>query len=200
MVNAGIDTGTMSQEFLAQVISDMGREMFPDESPTDSTYHVQNGNYRTCGQIVAVSLAQGGPPPCFLEQCAYESMLNSVDMVNIQEADLTTKEQKLLNDVREDCKNYTDTISEHGYTGIIDEEHVDEIIRSLKVSLVNRRILYMKEFFTGMSIYGLAELVKSNPLVCQPLFVNGNFKEQLAPLLLCLICVKLHGLRGFFQL
>ena len=89
-------------------------------------------------------------------------MLNSVDMVNIQEADLTTKEQKLLNDVREDCKNYTDTISEHGYTGIIDEEHVDEIIRSLKVSLVNRRILYMKEFFTGMSIYGLAELVKSN--------------------------------------
>ena len=68
---AGIDTGAMSQEFLAQVISDMGREMFPDGSPTDSTYHVQNGNYRTCGEIVAVSLAQGGPPPCFLEQCAY---------------------------------------------------------------------------------------------------------------------------------
>ena len=64
---AGIDTGAMSQEFLAQVISDMGREMFPDGSPTDSTYHVQNGNYRTCGEIVAVSLAQGGPPPCFLE-------------------------------------------------------------------------------------------------------------------------------------
>ena len=111
----------MSQEFLAQVNSDMGRGMFPDGSPTDSTYHVQNGNYRTCGEIVAVSLAQGGPPPCFLEQYAYETMLNSVDMVNIQEADLTTKEQKLLNDVREDCKNYTDTISEHGYTGIIDE-------------------------------------------------------------------------------
>ena len=66
----------------------------------DSTYHVQNGNYRTCGEIVAVSLAQGGPPPYFLEQCAYGSMLNSVDMVNIQEAELTIKEQKLLNDVR----------------------------------------------------------------------------------------------------
>ena len=106
----------MSQEFLAQVISDMGREVFPDGSPTDTTYHVQNGNYRTCGEIVAVSLAQGGPPPCFLEQCAYESMLNSVNMVNIQEADLTTTKQKLLNDVRDDCKNYTDIISEHDYT------------------------------------------------------------------------------------
>ena len=37
---AGIDTGAMSQEFLADVISDMGKEMFPDESPTDSTYYV----------------------------------------------------------------------------------------------------------------------------------------------------------------
>jgi len=106
----------MSQEFLAQVISDMGREVFPDGSPKDTTYHVQNGNYRTCGEIVAVSLAQGGPPPCFLEQCASESMLNSVNMVNIQEADLTTTKQKLLNDVRDDCKNYTDIISEHDYT------------------------------------------------------------------------------------
>ena len=31
---AGIDTGAMSQEFLAEVISDMGKEMFPDESPS----------------------------------------------------------------------------------------------------------------------------------------------------------------------
>ena len=178
---AGIDTGAMSQEFLAQVITDVGREMFPDGSPADSTYHVQNGNFRTCGEIVAVSLAQGGPPPCFLEQCAYDSMLNSVDMVNIQEADLTTKEQTHLNDIKEDCENYSDMILEHGYTGVIDEKHVDDIIRSVKVSLVNRRMLYMKEFFTGMSIYGLAELMKSNPSACQPLFVDGSFKEQLAP-------------------
>jgi len=86
----------MSQEFLWKGIADMGREIFPDESPTDSTYHVQNGNYRTCGEIVADSLAQGGPPPCFLEQCVHESLFKSVNMVNIKEADLTTKEQNLL--------------------------------------------------------------------------------------------------------
>ena len=178
---AGIDTGAMSQEFLAEVISDMGKEMFPDGSPADSTYHVQNGNFRTCGEIVAVSLAQGGPPPCFLEQCVYESISKSVDMTNIQDADLTAKEQQLLKDVRENCKNYTDIIFEHGYTGVVDEYHVDEILRSLKVSLVNRRSLYMKEFLMGMSTYGLAELIQSHPSVCQPLFVSGNLKEQLTP-------------------
>ena len=179
---AGIDTGAMSQEFLAEVISDMGREMFLDGSPTDSTYYVQNGTFRTCGEIVAVSLAQGGPPPpCFLEQCVYESMSKSSDMISIEESDLTTKEQQLLNDVSENCNNFTEMIFEHGYTGVVDDDHIDEILRSLKVSLVNRRPLYMREFLKGMATYGLAELILKYPSVCQPLFVSGNFKEHLTP-------------------
>ena len=87
---AGIDTTAMSQEFLGEVISDIGREMFPSESPTDSTYYVQNGTFRTCGEIVTVSLVQGGPPPCFLEQCVYEPMSKSIDMISIEESDTTT--------------------------------------------------------------------------------------------------------------
>ena len=39
----------------------------------------------------------------------------------------------------------------------------------------------MKEFLTGMALYGLADLVSNNPTACQSLFVNGSFKEQLAP-------------------
>ena len=71
---AGIDTGAMSQEFLAEVISTMGKEMFTYGSPADSTYHIQHGNFCICGEIVAVSFTRGGPPPCFLEQCAYEAI------------------------------------------------------------------------------------------------------------------------------
>ena len=65
-------------------------------------------------------------------------------MVNIQEADLRTKKQQLLKDIREACKKHSDLILEHGYTGLINEEHLDEIIRLFKVSLVHRRLLYMK--------------------------------------------------------
>ena len=45
----GIDTGAMSQEFHSRAISNMAREFLPDGTPTDSTCHVQNGNFRTCG-------------------------------------------------------------------------------------------------------------------------------------------------------
>ena len=152
--------------------------MFPGGSPTDCTYYVQNGIFCTCGEIVAVSLAQRGPPPCFLEQCVYESMSKSIN-ISIEESNLTKKEQQLLKDVSENCTDFTEMIFKHGYTGVVDDDHRNKILRSLKVSLINCRSLYMKEFLTGMSTYGLAELILKYPSVCQPLFVSGNFKEQL---------------------
>ena len=39
----------------------------------------------------------------------------------------------------------------------------------------------MREVLKGMSIYGLQELIQSNPSICQQLFVCGNFKEKLHP-------------------
>ena len=102
-------------------------------------------------------------------------------MVNIQDSDLATKEQNLLREVNVDYSKFTDIIFEHGYQGPDDEQHVEDIIRSLKVSFVDRRSLHMKEFMVGLSIHGLADLIKSNPNACQPLFVNGKFKEQLSP-------------------
>ena len=58
-------------------------------------------------------------------------------------------------------------IFEHGYTGVVDDDHMNEILRSLKVS----RSLYMKEFLTGMSTYGLAELILKVP-ICVPATVH----------------------------
>ena len=42
----------------------------------DSTYNVQKGYFQSCGEIAAESLAQGGPSPCVLQGCVYESMVN----------------------------------------------------------------------------------------------------------------------------
>lgn len=178
----GIDTGAMAQEFLSETIPNMGTDMFPDGSPADSTFHVHNGNFRTCGQLVAVSLAQGGPPPCFFEPCVYDLMVQGVEMININDDTLTTKEQELLQEVSLDCKKHTDLILEHGYTGLINDQHVDEIVGSLKVSFLNRRALYMNEFMAGMNFYGLTDIIKTHPSACRPLFVNnGSFKESLVP-------------------
>jgi hypothetical protein len=52
----------MAKEVLQNVITDMGNSIFPDGSPVDSTHNVQKGYFQSCGEVVAVSLAQGGPP------------------------------------------------------------------------------------------------------------------------------------------
>ena len=48
----GIDSGAMAKEFLETSIRGIEKDMFPDGFPVDSTMHVQNGNYHTCGEIL----------------------------------------------------------------------------------------------------------------------------------------------------
>ena len=102
-------------------------------------------------------------------------------MINISNKHLTIREVNLLEEVRSDCKKYSDLILEHGYTGSISNEHVEEIVRSLKVSFVSRRCLYMKEFMIGTKTYGLDTIIKEHPSSCEPLFVNGELKNGLVP-------------------
>lgn len=71
----GIDTGALSQEFSSSVVSDIGKSMFPDGAPVNSKYNVQNKSFKTCGEIVAASFPQGGPPPSFVVEPVYELML-----------------------------------------------------------------------------------------------------------------------------
>lgn len=71
----------MSLEFLEKTIQDIALKVFPDGIPMEPTSHVKCDNYQTCGKIVAVSLAQGGPPPpFFLQRCSYDAIYKSTEM------------------------------------------------------------------------------------------------------------------------
>ena len=176
----GIDDGAIRLEFLANIIEEMGKTMFPDGSPVNSTFHVQNGNFRTCGELVAVSLAQGGPAPCFLEQCVYNSIFEDTDMEDIKDSDLTSNEQEILAGISANCNEHVDFILENGYTGPIDQKHIDAIVNSVKVCFISRRILYMREFAKGLNVLGLWDLIRSYPDKCQPLFLR-EYKVQTVP-------------------
>lgn len=132
----------------------------------ESSFLVQNGTFCTCGQIVAVSVSRGGPPPCFLEHCTYESAFKEMDMVNIGVEHLTAKENQLLAEVRSDCQKHTDLIIDNGYTSAIKDEYLEAIIRSLKVTFVSHRCLYIKEYMLGLISYDLDKMIIQNPLVC----------------------------------
>ncbi len=146
----GIDREAMAKEFLAKVITDMGNSIFPDGSPVDSTYNVQKGYFQSCGEIVAVSLAQGGPPPCFLHECVYKTMVQPcIDFKNLDDNDITPVETTYVENVVRDVRGNSSVIIEHGYTGNIDQEHISDIRRSILVSIVSKRQLYLNQFMKG---------------------------------------------------
>ncbi len=154
--------------------------MFPDGSPKVSTFNIQNGNFRSCGELSAVSLAQGGHPPCFLSKCSYESLYKEPDLMSIKDSELTPNEISILNGVCANCKDFEDLIIENDYTGPIREDHAEEIANSLKVNFVSKRIMCMKEFGKGLDVYGVNAMISSNPSVFEKFFVK-DFQGNLAP-------------------
>ena len=172
----GIDTGALSQEFFSNVVSDIGKSMFPDGAPINSIYNVQNKRFKTCGEIVAASLAQGGPPPSFLAESVYKLMLTPE--VNLDQLDaethFTPKDKELFEQIR-NCDSYDDSlrdlILDHGYTGPLDKIHQDDIIGTIQVSIINKRLLYMREFCEGLKLFNVYDLIKDNTALCKDLFV-----------------------------
>ena len=170
----GIDSGAMAKEFFTITLPNIGSVIFPNGQPVDSTFHVHNGNFKACGEIVAASIAQGGPAPCFLEESVYGLMADP--NVPLQQLDsekhLTSSDRELLNTIKEDIMAHTDTIIEHGYTGTVNASHIEEILSSVAVSLVSRRLVYLKEVLSGLDSYGLKDIIQTYPEACKPLFVK----------------------------
>lgn len=112
----GIDSGALRREFFAEVVLAKGNTLFASGSPIDSTFHVQNGDFRASGEIVAGSVAQGGPPPSFLYQKAFKTLVkNEVDILNLTAGkDLTQSERQLIDSISNNIDRPRDTILEHG--------------------------------------------------------------------------------------
>ena len=87
---------------------------------------------------------------------------------------ITPEEKVNLDNIVSDLINNCSTIIDHGYTGKIDQEHISDIPRSVIVSLVTKRQLYLSEFMKGLEMYGLAEMVKQHPEEFKQYFVIGQ--------------------------
>ena len=172
----GIDSGAMALEFFTLVLSDIGSVMFPNGTPVDSTFQVQNLNFKTCGQILASSLAQGGPAPCFLDESVFNLLVEpSLKLHNIdQSKHLTETDRAFLHSVQGDLCSHTDAIIDHGYTGPIDDDHAEQIIKSMIINIVSKRQLYLREFMEGLRSFGLAEIIQTHADACRALLVKGS--------------------------
>ena len=138
---------------------------------------MQNGDFRACGQLVAASLAQGGPALNCLDESVYALMAEAHKLCP-QDFDanrhLLSVDNKLLESVRSNFSAYSSTIIEHGYTGQINDDKADQIINSMIVSIVSRRLVCINEFMKGLQLFGLAEVIQKYPEACKEIFVMGS--------------------------
>ena len=157
------------------VLHSIGSSIFPGGVPLYSTSHIQNGNFKASGEIVAASIAQGGPPPCFLDENVYGLMVNpNVPLHELNaEMHLTESDRALLESVQCDVIAHTDIIIDHGYTGKIDDPHINEILQSIIISIVTKRLVCLKEFMDGLNSYGLGNILQIHPDTCKGFFVQG---------------------------
>ena len=169
----GIDTGAIHKEFLSNIIPDISREMFPNGAPIDSMLNVHNGWFRICGEIVVVSLVNGGPPPCFLDESVYRMLadLQSVDIQNLNiSKHLTSSEIEFLKEIEKPA-HYKDFIIDNGYTGVISHSNLSDIIGIMLISIVTKRLMYLKEFFLELELFGFGSILKNNVELLKELFV-----------------------------
>ena len=123
--------------------------------------------------------SQGGPPPCFLDGIAFQTLANpKVDTLNMrEEKDLTQSERQILDKIKIDIASQQDMILKYRYTGPIDMAHINDIVRSVTVSLINKYILHLPEFKERLSLHGIADIVTNQPKVRQHFFVKGQLQN-----------------------
>ena len=151
MGESGIDTGAMAKEFLFDVVVQMGSAMFPNGAPVDSAYDIQNGNFRFCEEKAVTSIVQGGPVPRFLDETTYNMLVKpEIDMTSMNmEQHFTANDHELLENIKKAVKSHQDFILENGYTGVIDGSCKDDIIGTIMLSIIGRRLLYLNELLKG---------------------------------------------------
>nr|XP_033484455.1 G2/M phase-specific E3 ubiquitin-protein ligase-like isoform X2 [Epinephelus lanceolatus] len=140
---AGVDTSALRKEFLTEMVAGIEGRFFEgpqhQKSPRYSLTDLDSGLYRTVGEILAVSLAQGGPAPAFFSPWTYSylcsgkinpTVLNSDAVADVQLRGLI-EQVELSTD--HSIKDLTDEILSCGYTGAVTVQNKESIVRYARI-------------------------------------------------------------------
>ncbi|XP_073343893.1 G2/M phase-specific E3 ubiquitin-protein ligase-like isoform X2 [Pagrus major] len=113
----GLDTGALRKEFLSAMVAGIEKRLFEGDGekgkmPKYLLNDLDDELFRAAGEIFAVSIAQGGPAPRYLQKWCHSSLIQAIEEAD----DMTAHIQDVV-----DC----------GYTGKIDMEHKDSILRTI---------------------------------------------------------------------
>ncbi|XP_077352964.1 G2/M phase-specific E3 ubiquitin-protein ligase-like isoform X1 [Festucalex cinctus] len=153
------------------------------KSPKYSLTDLDNDNFRTVGEIMAVSLAQGGPPPAFMKEWCYNFICTGeVDFSNLSTVDVADLVSCLLISKVENAADsqslmmLSDDIVACGYTSHIKLDNRDKIIRAIVLHSTTRLIPMLQQIRNrkGLELYGLLDQMSGNTDAFHSLFVPGK--------------------------
>ena len=90
-------------------------------------------------------------------------------------AESQCKEVEKMTDFENNPTEHREYI-ENGYTGFISPSNINDIIDSVLVNIVTKRLTYLKEFYTGLELLGFGLILKNSSKLLKPIFV-GQVEE-----------------------
>ncbi|ROL45080.1 G2/M phase-specific E3 ubiquitin-protein ligase [Anabarilius grahami] len=164
---AGIDSGALKTEFLTEIISGIEKRFFEGgdggKNPKYSMTDLDKHNFKVIGEIFAVSIAQGGPPPNFFSQWCYKYIsTGEVDQEAITERDITDPEvMELIKEIlaadNTTVMEFTDRILSCGYTGAVSFEKKEEIVRetgTMRRARESKVVNFLQDYLQDMEDEG----------------------------------------------
>ena len=120
-------------------------------------------------------------------------MVSDESEVDSIENYISVSDSNMLAAIKGSVEENADTIIDHGYTSVIDNDHKEEIIATIKVSMISRRSVYLREFRNGLRLHGIAEAMRQHSNILKPLFVKQHNVEKLDANYLVSILVPLYS-------
>ncbi|MEQ2245717.1 hypothetical protein ILYODFUR_030817 [Ilyodon furcidens] len=140
---AGIDTGALSREFLTEMLAEVENRLFvggSDKKGKNLVYSLNSLDsnfFWSVGEIMAASLAQGGPCPNFLHEWCFRCLCSGdSDSIQVSASDVTDFElSKLIERINSTSNdNISDLVDDTvtcGCTGIVSMARRDTMIRTV---------------------------------------------------------------------
>uniref|UniRef100_A0A1A7XIP7 HECT domain-containing protein n=5 Tax=Iconisemion striatum TaxID=60296 RepID=A0A1A7XIP7_9TELE len=175
---AGVDTGALRVEFLSTMVAGIENRLFEGDGekgkvPKYSLNDLDNEMFRVAGEIFSVSIAQGGPAPQFMQEWCYKYLVTGKLQTD---GFFDTELSPLLKEIEDatDLSPYIQQILDCGYTGPIDIEQKDGILRAVALHATTKRTPMLQQLREGLEVYNMAQVMKDKPDECRSLFVIGN--------------------------
>ncbi|XP_044170891.1 uncharacterized protein LOC114949567 [Acropora millepora] len=96
-----IDDGGPLREFFTEVLKHIQYHLFPDGMPINSMTALAKNEFTVAGELMAASVVQGGPAPCFLSKEAFGYIVDGIDSVSTEDWIPRVRNQRLKGAIEE---------------------------------------------------------------------------------------------------